>query len=82
MLATVASSTSAGRIKRRAAEHGIYSSIIQTPHELAREGCGYSLRFDDSAQSIIDGVANELGIKIRAFYIENMVNSKITYSRV
>ena len=82
MLATVASATSAGRIKRRAAEFGIYSSIIQTPHKLAKEGCGYSLRFDDSAQKIIENAARELGIKIRAFYTENTIDSKTTYSRV
>ena len=82
MLATVASATSAGRIKRRAAEFGIYSSIIQTPHKLTKEGCGYSLRFDDSAREIIEGAARELGVKIRAFYTENLIDSKIAYSRV
>ena len=70
MLATVASSTSANRIKRRLTEYGIASSVIQTPQQLAREGCGYSIRFDDSEKSFVEKSAYYLGIKIRAFYSE------------
>ena len=79
MLATVASLTSANRIKRRAYELGVFSSVIQTPQTLAREGCGYSLRFEDSSRKIIEGAASELGIKTRAFYYETIVDGKKKY---
>ena len=72
MLATVASSTSANRIKRRLNEFGIHSSVIQTPHSITRDGCGYSLRFEDVAKNIVEKTSHELGIKIRAFYLEDM----------
>lgn len=82
MLATVASLTSANRIKRRASEFGIRSSVIQTPHTLAKEGCGYSLRFDDSAEKIIYNCAAEMGIKIRAFYRETIIDGQKHYSKI
>lgn len=82
MLATLASLTSANRIKRGMNELGVYISIIQTPHILSKEGCGYSLRFDDSARKLIESTASDLGIKIRAFYIEATENNKISYKKI
>ena len=82
MLATVASVTSAGRIKKRAYELGINTSVIQTPQTLAKDGCGYSLRFNDSDMKIIILPANEMGIHIRAFYIESVIDGKRVYSKV
>ena len=82
MLATMASITSATRLKRHAYEFGVYSSVIQTPQIIAREGCGYSLRFDDSAKNIILNAAGELGVKIRSFYYESESEGKKTYSKV
>ncbi len=82
MLATMASVTSATRLKRHAYELGVYSSVIQTPQQIAKEGCGYSLRFDDSAKNIIMTAAGELGVKIRSFYYESDSEGKKTYSKV
>ena len=82
MLATVASVTSANRIKRRVGEMGITSSVIQTPQSLAKDGCGYSLRFEDAAQKIISTAAMQLGIKIRAFYTETLIDGKKIYSKI
>lgn len=81
MLATVASVTSATRIKRRIYEFGVYSSVIQTPQILAKEGCGYSLRFEDSARKLVERASAELGIKIRAFYIENDNDGQKEYTK-
>jgi hypothetical protein len=80
MLATVASLTSASRIKRRALEKGIYSSVIQTPQTLSREGCGYSVRFDDSFEKYILAFAEEMGIRIRALYTESLVDGEKRYT--
>lgn len=82
MLATVASVTSANRIKRNIYELGVYSSVIQTPQHLSKEGCGYSLRFDDSARKIVEKSANDLGIRIRAFYVESIVDGEKIYSKI
>lgn len=82
MLATVASVTSANRIKRRAGEMGVTSSVIQTPQSLAKDGCGYSLRFDDAAEKIISAAAMQLGVRIRAFYTETVVDGKKIYSKI
>ena len=79
MLATVASLTSANRIKRRAAEMGVFSSIIQTPQSLAKDGCGYSLRFDDSAEKYILSSAEEIGVRIRSLYIESAFDGEKRY---
>lgn len=82
MLATVASSTSANRIKRRLSEFGIHSSVIQTPQALTKEGCGYSLRFDENSRKIVQKTAIELGIKIRAFYTEDIKDGEKIYARI
>lgn len=82
MLATVASSTSAGRLKRKLLEFGVTSSVIQTPHTLTKEGCGYSLRFDEQSITIVEKTALELGIKIRAFYAETTEDEKRVYHRI
>ncbi len=82
MLATVASSTSAGRLKRKLLEFGVTSSVIQTPHALTKDGCGYSLRFDEESMMIVEKTAVELGIKIRAFYTESTEDEKRIYRKV
>lgn len=82
MLATLASLTSANRIKRAVNEMGVYISIIQTPHTLSKEGCGYSLRFDDNSKKIVESTASELGIRIRAFYREVPENDTIIYKKL
>lgn len=82
MLATVASSTSANRIKRRLSEYGISSSVIQTPQALTKEGCGYSLRFDETSKRIVETTAVDLDIKIRAFYSEDISSGVKKYSKI
>ena len=82
MLATLASLTSANRMKRAANELGVYINVIQTPHMLAKDGCGYSIRFDDNERKIIENTALNLGIKIRAFYFESAENHKTSYKKL
>ena len=82
MLATVASSTSANRIKRRLGYMDIYASVIQTPHILTREGCGYSLRFDDIHLEKVKKTAEDLGINLRAFYTEKIIEGKKKYIKL
>ena len=82
VLATVASLTSANRIKRGLSEHGIYSAIIQTPHTLAKDGCGYSLRFDNNVKNLVEHTASELGIRIRAFYEETFSEGEKQYRKI
>ena len=82
MLASVASSTTANRLKRKLNELGIFSSVIQTPQALTKEGCGYSLRFDDDVKMYVEKTAVELGINIRAFYRESHDGEKREYFKV
>lgn len=82
MFATVASMTAANRIKRCAAERGIGAAVIQTPLALTKEGCGYSVRFDDSGRKIIAYCARELNIKVRAFFSETEEDGEKKYRMV
>ncbi len=41
---TFMSQTRANQLKKIAQEHGISAQIVQTPKELSRGGCSYSLR--------------------------------------
>ncbi|MGM9550744.1 MAG: putative Se/S carrier-like protein [Clostridia bacterium] len=71
MLATVASINSANRIRQYvSSKHNIQTKIIQTPSSLTKEGCGYSLRFEDKHKSIVSRAAKELNINIRSFFRE------------
>lgn len=70
MLATVPSQTSAARLKKMLAEKGIKSGITQTPSVLTKEGCGYSLRFENKYRSLVENGAKELKITVRAFFEE------------
>ena len=82
MLATVASITTANRLKRCAAREGINATVIQTPASLTKEGCGYSLRFADSAKSIVIACAREADVKIKAFFIETEHDGKKSYQKL
>ncbi len=70
MLATVPSRTSASRLKKSLAAVGIKTNITQTPSVLTKEGCGYSLRFDEEFRPQVQSAARELKINIRAFFAE------------
>ena len=82
MLASVASSTTANRLKRKLNEFGIFSSVIQTPQSLTKDGCGYSLRFDDDSKKYVEKTAAELGINIRAFYRAGQNGEKREYFKI
>ena len=82
MLATVASITSANRLKRRLSESGIDARVVQTPASLAREGCGYILRFDESHKTLAQAAAADLKIKIRAFFYERIQDGQKKYIKV
>lgn len=80
MLATVASINSANRIKARLTEkYSVPSRVIQTPSSLTKEGCGYSIRFDNSQKSTVEKCAAELHINIRAFFREETKNADTVY---
>ena len=82
MLATVASMTSANRLKKYVSQYGVVCHIIQTPVSLAKEGCGYSLRFEDSHRETIASAADDLNIKIRAFFTEIHSGKNVIYNKV
>lgn len=80
MLATVASINSANRLRQHLAAHmSIPAKVIQTPSQLTREGCGYSLRFDDKYKSAVAQSAKKLNINVRAFFREDKSTATPTY---
>lgn len=80
MLATVASVNSANRIKQYIfSNHSISSKVIQTPSSLTKEGCGYSVRFDDKHKQQVSQAGKKLKINIRAFYREVSQNNTTVY---
>ncbi len=80
MLATVASVNSATRLKARLKEkYSIHSRVMQTPSSLTKEGCGYSLKFDERHKASVKRCAAELRINIRAFFREDLTENSVTY---
>ena len=80
MLATVASISSANRIRQAVTDNfPIRIKIIQTPVQLTKEGCGYALRFDDADKKEVAAAAGRLKINIRSFYKEVTKDGKTIY---
>lgn len=80
MLATVASVNSANRIKQYIfSNHSITSKVIQTPSSLTKEGCGYSVKFDDKYKSFVLQAGKNLKINIRSFYREDTQKETVVY---
>ncbi len=80
MLATVASINSANRLKARLSEKfSVPSHIIQTPSALTKEGCGYSIKFDNNHKNTVEKCAKELHINIRSFFREETKNNNTVY---
>ena len=80
MLATVASVSSANRIRAAVTQDfPIKIKIIQTPVQLTKEGCGYALRFDGADKKWVAAAARKLKINIRSFYKEVTENGKTVY---
>lgn len=80
MLATVASVNSANRLKARLSDkYSVPSRVIQTPSALTKEGCGYSLKFEDKYKASVKSCASELRINIRAFFREDLKETEVTY---
>lgn len=81
MLATVASQTSANRLKRYAEHMGRRAYVVQTPLALSREGCGYSVRFEDGFKNELSNFARKNRINIRGFFCETEKNGEKKYIR-
>ncbi len=80
MLATVASINSANRLKKYLFEENAVSvKIIQTPSVLTKEGCGYSLVFDEAQKPRVAAAAARLRINIRSFFKESGSPSGVKY---
>ncbi|MBQ8001994.1 MAG: DUF3343 domain-containing protein [Clostridia bacterium] len=79
MLATVASVSSANRLRLALLKQDVPSRVIQTPSSLTKEGCGYSIRFPDEYKPFVKKTAASLNINIRSFFREETNNSQTTY---
>ncbi|MBR5536057.1 MAG: DUF3343 domain-containing protein [Clostridia bacterium] len=80
MLATVASVNSANRLRTHLTnKYSISSRVIQTPSALTKEGCGYSVKFDDKYKQIVIKSASELRINVRAYFREEINNEDVKY---
>lgn len=80
MLATVASINSANRLKARLSEKfAVPARVMQTPSALTKEGCGYSIKFENSHKSMVEKCARELHINIRSFFREETKSGETVY---
>lgn len=80
MLATVASVNSANRLRTALSnKYSVPSRVIQTPSSLTKEGCGYSIKFNDEYKPLVSKSAAELRINIRSFFREETEGSETIY---
>lgn len=79
MLATVASVSSANRLRQSLLKQSVPVRVIQTPSSLTKEGCGYSIRFKDEYKNTVKKSAAALNINIRAFFREETIDAETVY---
>jgi len=61
---------------------GVMAQVISTPCKLAKEGCGYSLRFDMNDQEAINKIATERDLKVRSYYRVSKDFMKSKYQKI
>ncbi|NLM49778.1 MAG: DUF3343 domain-containing protein [Clostridiaceae bacterium] len=81
MIAIFSSLTTVNRIKRYFQSHGEVVTILQTPKELSKGGCTYSIRLQERQLRLLRQAAEELGVKIKGIYRETQQGGKRVYER-
>jgi len=72
--------TSAARLKKAAESLGATEAeVIHTPSELTGKSCSYSVKLNQKNLGIATKASQELGIKIKKVYIENVFDKEKVY---
>ena len=69
-------------LSRELEDAGILSQVISTPCKLAKEGCGYSLRFDLKDKLSVEKIALEVEIKVNSYYKVSKDFMKSKYQKI
>lgn len=73
--------TYARRIAQVLGRHGIVCDVIRTPRSIARDGCGYSVKFGaDKLKSVI-GILKDEGVTAPEIYRRNEDGTVIEVER-
>ena len=68
LLITFSSATTATRIKNELTKKGFPAKVVQTPKNLTKNGCSYSVRTTFDALSVSEKAADALGVKIKNIF--------------
>lgn len=80
MLITTGSITTAARLAKAAErEMGGTARVVQTPRELNKGGCSYSVRIDNGFESDIRRIIKKYNINARKIYREGINGEKRVY---
>ncbi|MDK2798759.1 MAG: hypothetical protein PWP27_509 [Clostridiales bacterium] len=78
-LVIYSSVTLATRVKKYMPYDGDYIGIVHTPKSISKGGCSYALRCRKNKLSLVKKVSQDLGIKIKAIYLETIQNGNKAY---
>ena len=65
LLITFSSATTATRVKKELTSHRFPAQVIQTPKNLSKNGCSYSVKTSTDALALAEQSAENLGVKIK-----------------
>lgn len=77
--ADIGSVTSAARLSRLIRAKGADSAVLQTPSQLLRGGCAYSVRVAENELDTLLEASKESGIKIRKLFREEVYGKEKKY---
>lgn len=65
LLITFSSATTATRVKKELAQNKFPAQVIQTPKNLSKNGCSYSVKTSSDALVLAEKSAEKLGVKVK-----------------
>ena len=77
--ASIGSVTSAARLARLARAKGADAAVVQTPSQLSRGGCAYSIRIAENEFDVLSRASQESGIKIKKLFKEEVCGRERIY---
>ena len=81
LIVTAGSVTTAIRLEKQLHYAGdLNAAVIHTPPAISTGGCSYSVRTSPDKLSLIKQIMSNKKIRVRKFYIEELVNGERVYS--
>lgn len=77
--ASIGPITSAARLARKCRESGIEAGLMQTPAQINKGGCAYSVRFPPEALEAVKSISERYNIQLKKLFKEEKIGEEKVY---